>query len=55
MIKGFATQYEGKGDEAGQSAKYFNPLLSTSRRLVQQVTQDEGALTRFLRQLVARR
>jgi phospholipid/cholesterol/gamma-HCH transport system substrate-binding protein len=48
VIKGFATQYEGKGDEAGQSAKYFNPFLSSSRRLVQQVTQDEGALTRFL-------
>jgi phospholipid/cholesterol/gamma-HCH transport system substrate-binding protein len=48
VIKGFATQYKGKGAEAGQSAKYFNPLLSTSRGLVQQVTQDEGALTRFL-------
>jgi phospholipid/cholesterol/gamma-HCH transport system substrate-binding protein len=48
VIKGFATQYEGKGAEVGQSAKYFNPLLSTSRGLVQQVTQDEGALTRFL-------
>ena len=48
VIKGFAAQYEGKGDEAGQSAKYFNPLLSTSRRLVQEVTEDEGALTRFL-------
>ena len=48
VIKGFATQYEGKGAEAGQSTKYFNPLLSSSRRLVQQVTEDEGALTRFL-------
>ncbi len=48
VIKGFATQYEGKGDEAGQSAKYFNPVLSSSRRLVQEVTEDEGALTRFL-------
>ena len=48
VIKGFATQYEGKGDAAGQSAKYFNPFLSSSRRLVQQATQDEGALTRFL-------
>jgi phospholipid/cholesterol/gamma-HCH transport system substrate-binding protein len=48
VIKGFATQYQDKGDEVGQSAKYFNPLLSTSRGLVQQVTQDEGALTRFL-------
>ncbi len=48
VIKGFATQYEGKGDEVGQSAKYFNPVLSSSRQLVQQVTQDESALTRFL-------
>ena len=48
VIKGFATQYEGKGEEAGQSAKYFNPLLSSSRRLVQQVTEDEEALTEFL-------
>jgi len=48
VIKGFAAQYEGKGDEAGESAEYFNPLLSSSRRLVQQVTEDEGALTRFL-------
>jgi phospholipid/cholesterol/gamma-HCH transport system substrate-binding protein len=48
VIKGFATQYDGKGDKVGQSAKYFNPLLSTSRDLVQQVTADEGALTRFL-------
>jgi phospholipid/cholesterol/gamma-HCH transport system substrate-binding protein len=48
VIKGFATQYAGRGDEVGQSAKYFNPALSSSRRLVQQVTEDEGALTRFL-------
>jgi phospholipid/cholesterol/gamma-HCH transport system substrate-binding protein len=48
VIKGFATQYEGKGDEAGQSARYFNPLLSTSRKLVQEVTEDEAALTQFL-------
>jgi phospholipid/cholesterol/gamma-HCH transport system substrate-binding protein len=48
VVKGFAAQYEGKGEEAGESAKYFNPLLSSSRQLVQQVTEDEGALTRFL-------
>jgi phospholipid/cholesterol/gamma-HCH transport system substrate-binding protein len=48
VVRGFATQYEGKGKEVGQSAKYFNPLLSTSRVLTQQVTEDEGALTRFL-------
>ena len=48
VIKGFATQYDGKGREAGQSTKYFNPVLSTARQLVDQVDQDEGALTRFL-------
>ena len=48
VIEGFATQYKGKGAQVGQSAKYFNPLLSTSRVLVDQLTADEGALTRFL-------
>jgi phospholipid/cholesterol/gamma-HCH transport system substrate-binding protein len=48
VVRGFATQYKGKSKEVGQSAKYFNPLLSTSRVLANQVTEDEGALTRFL-------
>jgi phospholipid/cholesterol/gamma-HCH transport system substrate-binding protein len=48
VIKGFATQFKYKGNEAGQSTKYFNPLLSTSRRLVNEVDQDEGALTAFI-------
>ena len=53
VIKGFAAQYEGKGEEAGLSAKYFNPLLSSSRRLVQQVTEDEGGADALPRQLLA--
>jgi phospholipid/cholesterol/gamma-HCH transport system substrate-binding protein len=48
VIKGFAAQYAGKGEEAAQSAEYFNPVLSTSRKLVQEVTEDEAALTAFL-------
>jgi phospholipid/cholesterol/gamma-HCH transport system substrate-binding protein len=48
VIKGFARQYQGKGEQAGASAEYFNPLLSTSRRLVSQLTADEAALTRFI-------
>ena len=48
VIRGFAEQYAGRGREANEAAKYFNPLLSTSRRLVGQLTQDEPALTRFL-------
>ena len=48
VIQGFATQYEGKEAEAGEAAEYFNPLLSTSRRLVGELTEDEAALTRFI-------
>jgi phospholipid/cholesterol/gamma-HCH transport system substrate-binding protein len=48
LIKGFSTQYEGKAAEAAESTKYFNPLLSSARRLVNEATADEGDLTRFL-------
>ncbi len=48
VIDGFAAQYQGKGRDAGESAKYFNPFLSTSRRLVSELTRDEGALTDFI-------
>jgi phospholipid/cholesterol/gamma-HCH transport system substrate-binding protein len=48
VIKGLATQYQGQGEQVGLSAKYFNPLLSTSRSLAQHLTEDEGTLTRFL-------
>jgi phospholipid/cholesterol/gamma-HCH transport system substrate-binding protein len=48
VVKGFARQYRGKGPEAGEAAEYFNPLLSTSRRLVGEVTEDEDNLTRFI-------
>jgi phospholipid/cholesterol/gamma-HCH transport system substrate-binding protein len=48
VVKGFAAQFSGKGGEAGEAARYFNPFLSTSRRLVGEVTEDESALTRFI-------
>jgi phospholipid/cholesterol/gamma-HCH transport system substrate-binding protein len=48
VIQGFKTQYEGKGAEANESAKYFNPLLSSARRLVNETTEDERALAEFL-------
>src|SRR3954464_10728773 len=28
VIEGFATQYQGKSEQAGKSAEYFNPFLS---------------------------
>ena len=48
VVEGFATQYRGKGPEAAEAVEYFNPLLSTSRRLIGELTEDEGSLTRFL-------
>ena len=48
VIRGFATQYEGKGPQANAAARYFNPALSSARRLVGQLNRDSGALTRFL-------
>ena len=48
VIQGFAQQYQGKGEEANAAAEEFNPLLSTTRRLVSQLGRDEQALTRFL-------
>jgi phospholipid/cholesterol/gamma-HCH transport system substrate-binding protein len=48
VIEGFRTQYGGKGEQANESAKYFNPLLSSARRLVNETTEDEQALTEFL-------
>src|SRR5215210_307625 len=48
VIEGFAQQYQGKGRQAGKSAEYFNPFLSTSRDLVNQLTEDEGTLTDFI-------
>ena len=48
VIKGFQTQLNGKGDQAAEAAEYFNPLLSSARRLVNETTEDEDALTRFI-------
>jgi len=48
VVRGFAAQFRGKGGEAGEATRYFNPLLSTSRRLVGELNEDEAALTRFI-------
>jgi phospholipid/cholesterol/gamma-HCH transport system substrate-binding protein len=48
VIEGFKTQLDGKGPLVAESAKYFNPLLSSARRLVNEATEDEDALTRFI-------
>lgn len=48
IIAGFKTQLDGKGEQAGDATEYFNPLLSSARRLVNEATQDEDALTDFI-------
>jgi phospholipid/cholesterol/gamma-HCH transport system substrate-binding protein len=48
VIQGSATQFEGKGDRANEATKYFNPTLSTTRRLVNEIGRDERTLQRFL-------
>ena len=48
IIQGFATATKGRGDEANEAAEYFNPALATSRKLVEEITEDEGVLTEFL-------
>jgi phospholipid/cholesterol/gamma-HCH transport system substrate-binding protein len=48
FIQGSATQYQGKGLEANQSAKYFGPSLSSTDQVIVQVLRDQGAFTNFL-------
>jgi phospholipid/cholesterol/gamma-HCH transport system substrate-binding protein len=48
VIKGSSTQYDGQGKNGNDAVKYFNPAISTTTRLVQQVTSDQQALTNFV-------
>ena len=42
MIEGFRTQLDGKGPQAAEATEYFNPLLSSARRLVNETTARRG-------------
>ncbi|HZV73239.1 MAG TPA: MlaD family protein [Conexibacter sp.] len=48
FIQGSATQYEGQGANVNQSAKYFNPFLSTTDQLVKEVALDQTTLERAI-------
>lgn len=48
VIKGSATQYEGKGEKANEALKYFNPTLSTTSRLVDELNRDQQSLQDFI-------
>jgi phospholipid/cholesterol/gamma-HCH transport system substrate-binding protein len=48
VIRGSGAQFEDKGAQANQAAKYFNPALSTTRDLVNEVNRDSRTLERFI-------
>ena len=48
IIQGLATATRGRGDEMNEAAEFFNPALSSSRKLLEELTEDEGVLTEFL-------
>jgi phospholipid/cholesterol/gamma-HCH transport system substrate-binding protein len=48
LIKGSAQWYDGVGKQANRGAKYFNPALSTTSRLVNELVSDQSAFSGFL-------
>ena len=42
VIQGSATWYQGKGEDANEAAKYFSPALSSTSKLLRELTQDQG-------------
>jgi phospholipid/cholesterol/gamma-HCH transport system substrate-binding protein len=48
VIKGSSQQYDGKGAEANEALKYFNPTLSTTSRLVNELDRDQQSLQDFI-------
>lgn len=48
VVQGSAAQYRDKGERANQATRYFNPFLSSTRRLVNEVNRDQRTLERFI-------
>jgi phospholipid/cholesterol/gamma-HCH transport system substrate-binding protein len=44
VFQGSAAQYAGKGEQVNDSARYLNPLLSTTDQLVNELTRDQAML-----------
>lgn len=42
VIQGSATWYQGKGAEANEAAKWFSPALSSTSKLLRELTKDQG-------------
>jgi phospholipid/cholesterol/gamma-HCH transport system substrate-binding protein len=48
VVRGSATQYRGKGQQANEALKYLNPALSTTSRLVNELDRDQQSLEDFV-------
>src|SRR3954453_1454766 len=48
IIRGSATQYAGKSQQASKSLYYFNPALSTSSTLTRELVRDRVLFKRFV-------
>src|SRR3954453_7821039 len=48
LIQGSAIQYDGKGKQANEAAKFFNPALSSSSALISEVLTDQQTFTNFV-------
>ena len=48
VIKGSSIQYDGRGKEANDGARYFSPAISTTARLANELTRDQKVFTDFL-------
>ena len=48
VIKGSSQQYDGKGAKANEALKYFDPALSTTSQLVNELDRDQQSLQDFI-------
>ena len=48
VISGSARQYDGVGKQANEALEYFNPALTSTRRLVNELTRDQQVFQDFL-------
>jgi phospholipid/cholesterol/gamma-HCH transport system substrate-binding protein len=50
IVRGGATQYNGKSKQAAEALHYFNPAISTSARVTRELVFDRLAFQRFVTQ-----
>ncbi|MBA3264532.1 MAG: MCE family protein [Thermoleophilaceae bacterium] len=48
VLRGSGTWYEGRGEEANESTKYFAPFLNSTTRLTSELALDQAVFKRFV-------